>query len=95
VKDGIVACPYFTVEFKWNGGPDDDAIKQVAAADSIALYNRFRLYRCAICLLRNNQEKHTNFKSTTWQQLCHYGLTAIRSAFEVWELKPVSAKNNA
>jgi hypothetical protein len=95
VKDGIVACPYFTIEFKRDGESDDNAIKQVAAAGSIALYNRFRLYRRAIRLFHNNQEKYANFKPTSWQQLRHFGLTFIGSAFEVWELKPVSTENNA
>jgi hypothetical protein len=32
VKDEIVACPYFSIEFKRDGESDDNAIKQVAAA---------------------------------------------------------------
>ncbi|KAF2726517.1 hypothetical protein EJ04DRAFT_582610 [Polyplosphaeria fusca] len=86
----IVACPYFTIEFKRDGEPDDVAIKQVAAAGSIALYNRFQLYRNA---LRSYAFK----KSTVWTptpatEIRHFGLTFVDSTFSLWVLKPVTAE---
>ena len=94
VKDGIVACPYFTIEFKRDGEVEDNAINQVAAAGSIALYNRFRLYRRASREYYKDQQNHKGFNPTPWQQLRHYGLTFIGSAFEVWVLKPMSSENH-
>ena len=43
VRDDIT-CPYFTIEFKRDGQSEDVAIRQVIAAGSLALYNRWRLY---------------------------------------------------
>ncbi|KAB5515047.1 hypothetical protein GE09DRAFT_1196263 [Coniochaeta sp. 2T2.1] len=38
-----VTCPYFTIEFKLDGESEDVAAKPVAAAGSLALYNRYYL----------------------------------------------------
>ena len=47
VRDWIT-CPYLTVEFKRDGVSEDTAVAQVAAAGSIALYNRYRLREAAL-----------------------------------------------
>jgi hypothetical protein len=86
----IVTCPYFTVEFKRDGEPDDVAIKQVAAAGSIALYNRFRLYRNAL-------QSHAIKESIAWTptpatEIRHFGLTCVGSTFSLWVLKPATTE---
>lgn len=39
-----ITCPYFTIEFKRDGLSEDVAVAQVAAAGSLALFNRYRLH---------------------------------------------------
>jgi len=86
----IVACPYFTVEFKRDGEPDDVAIKQVAAARSIALYNRFCLYRKA--LQSHHLNKFIGWTPTPTAEIRHFGLTFVGSTFSLWVLKPVATE---
>jgi hypothetical protein len=88
----IVVSPYFTVEFKRDGEPDDVAIKQVAAAGSIALYNRFCLYRSALqsCALK----KSIAWTPTPTAEIRHFGLTFIGSTFSFWVLKPVTTEED-
>ncbi|KAF9728472.1 hypothetical protein PMIN04_010456 [Paraphaeosphaeria minitans] len=83
----IVACPYFTIEFKRDGELDDVAIKQVAAAGSIALYNRFCLYRKA--LQSHDLKESIAWTPTPTAEIRHFGLTFIGSTFSLWVLKPV------
>jgi hypothetical protein len=84
-NDGIT-CPYLTIEFKRD---DDDvynhnAQNQVAASGSIALYNRFLLWRKAtqIC------EGDSLLPKTSDTDIRHYGITAQGSSFMFWLLRP-------
>ncbi|PVH91101.1 hypothetical protein DM02DRAFT_502197, partial [Periconia macrospinosa] len=88
----IVACPYFTVEFKRDGEPDDVAIKQVAAAGSIALYNRFQLYRNA--LRSHALKKSTGWTPTSAAEIRHFGLTFVGSTFSLWVIKPATTEGD-
>ncbi|KAG9250611.1 uncharacterized protein F5Z01DRAFT_683752 [Emericellopsis atlantica] len=78
VRDWIT-CPYFTVEFKRDGVSEDAAIAQVAAAGSMALYNRYKL-REAAREARPGLEMDSNIR--------HYALTFVGSKFVFWVLEP-------
>lgn len=76
VRDSIT-CPYFTVKFKRDGEPDDVAVRQVCAAGSLALFNRYSLYASA----RKVDPKLTDDMSN----LRHYTLTLV-GAFCMYDL---------
>ena len=78
VRDWIT-CPYFTIEFKRDGQSEDVAIAQVAAAGSMALYNRYRL-REAARKARPGLDGDANIK--------HYVLTFVGPKFVFWVLQP-------
>ncbi|KAH7308402.1 hypothetical protein B0I35DRAFT_360900 [Stachybotrys elegans] len=78
VRDWIT-CPYFTVEFKRDGVSEDAAVAQVAAAGSIALYNRYRLREAA-------REARPDLGGDS--HIRHYTLTFVGSKFVFWVLTP-------
>jgi hypothetical protein len=76
VRDWIT-CPYLTIEFKRDGISEDVATAQVAAAGSLALYNRYRLHEEAGKASRNDtQSIDINLR--------HYGLTFMGPRFIFW-----------
>lgn len=99
---GNITCPYFTIEFK----RDDDeektgavtpAMKQVAAAGSIALYNRFLLWRRALAdndvvearkAKRPGKAKGQSWSPTPIDEVRHFGMTLAGSSYTAWVLKP-------
>jgi hypothetical protein len=74
VRDWIT-CPYFTIEFKRDGESEDVAVKQVAAAGSMALYNRHHLHAEAL--------GYQPDLSVDEETIRHYSLT-----FVFWVLRP-------
>ncbi|KAM5357260.1 hypothetical protein ACJZ2D_016446 [Fusarium nematophilum] len=76
---GSITCPYFTTEFKRDGQGEDAAVKQVAAAGAIALFNRFRL-REEACKARPDLDEDSNIR--------HYTLTWVGPNFVFWILRP-------
>ncbi|KFA81746.1 hypothetical protein S40288_11089 [Stachybotrys chartarum IBT 40288] len=78
VRDWMT-CPYFTVEFKRDSVSEDAAIAQVAAAGSMALYNRYKL-REAACEARPELAQDSHIR--------HYALTFVGSKFVFWVLEP-------
>ncbi|KAL9116464.1 MAG: hypothetical protein Q9187_007011, partial [Circinaria calcarea] len=87
VVNNRITCPYFTVEFKRDGDGQSVAINQVAAAGSLALYNRYRLRNDALkASKRDCNSDHTG-------PLRHYALTFVGPLFDVWMLQvaPVGA----
>lgn len=78
VRDWIT-CPYFTVEFKRDGQSEDAAIAQVAAAGSMALYNRYKLREAA-------REAQPALKDDS--HIRHYALTFVGSKFVFWAFEP-------
>ncbi len=72
-----ITCPYFTIEFKRDGQSHDVAVKQVAAAGAMALYNRWRLFSEAKYI-------SLSFIGT----IRHYALTFIGPKFVFWILQP-------
>lgn len=77
---GYITCPYFTVEFKRDGQPENVAINQVAAAGSLALYNRWRLHSEARIAKPTLPDDTPNIR--------HYALTFVGSIFVFWVLQP-------
>ena len=75
--------PYFTIEFKRDLDAEVVVKNQVAAASSLALYNRFRL-----------REKRPSVMQKPWTKedlimdIKHYGLTMQRSHTEIWCITP-------
>jgi hypothetical protein len=76
-------CPYFTVEFKKDGLEQTVAENQVAAAGTLALYNRYRLKAMRVSLRDKPQWGPNDLRD-----LEHYGLTFIGSQYTVWQLLP-------
>ena len=79
-------CPYFTIEFKKDNQHEERAISQIAAAASLALYNRFLL-----------RQKRLHKQGQIWTQentkvLRHYGLTMRGATYTVWCVKPTLAE---
>ena len=80
-----ITSPYLTVEFKRTEGVTaglDVAVAQVAAASSVALYNRFLLKKKALRIAGKSwmPEKEKAFR--------HYGLTLKGSSYNVWVIEP-------
>jgi hypothetical protein len=79
VRDWIT-CPYLTIEFKRAGESEDVAVKQVAAAGSMALYNRYHLHAEALTSQPD--------LSVDQETIRHYTLTFIGHKFVFWVLRP-------
>ena len=76
-------CPYLTIEFKKDDSVGVAAENQVAAAGSIALYNRF-------CLKQSFLKVTGTINSQTHQKnIKHYGITMKGALFLIWCLTPV------
>ena len=73
-----ILCPYLSIEFKKDDTSVGHARNQVAAAASIALYNRWRVRAAKVAAARQRwSERYTT-------ALRHYGLTFTGDQFEVW-----------
>ncbi|KAB5581202.1 hypothetical protein GE09DRAFT_1256523 [Coniochaeta sp. 2T2.1] len=79
VRD-YITCPYFTIEFKRDGQSEDVAVRQVAAAGSLALFNRWYLHSEARKARPSLAENLSNLR--------HYALTYVDSKFVFWVLRP-------
>ncbi|KAH6871916.1 hypothetical protein B0T10DRAFT_541412 [Thelonectria olida] len=75
-----ITCPYFTVEFKRDGEPDNVAVRQVCAAGSLALFNRYSLYTSA---RKVNLTLANNISNVR-----HYTLTLVGHKFVFWVIQP-------
>lgn len=75
-----ITCPYLNVEFKRDGQSEDTAVAQVAAAGSIALFNRHQL-RAEALKANPNLGDDGNIR--------HYALTFVGPKFVFWVLQPV------
>ncbi|KAI1130545.1 hypothetical protein F5Y10DRAFT_263057 [Nemania abortiva] len=75
-----ITCPYFTIEFTKDGQSENVALNQVAAAGSLALFNRWRLYSDARKADPTLAEDISNIR--------HYTLTFVGSLFVFWVLQP-------
>lgn len=82
-----ITCPYFTVEFKRDGESQSVAIAQVAAAGSLALYNRYQLRKDALTACKRD------WNSDDIAPLRHYAITFVGPEFDIWILQvaPVGA----
>ncbi|KAI0100044.1 hypothetical protein GGR51DRAFT_533652 [Nemania sp. FL0031] len=76
-----ITCPYFTIEFKRDGQSKNVAENQVAAAGSLALYNRWRLYT-------DERKANKILAAEDISNIRHYTLTFVGPAFCVWVLQP-------
>lgn len=83
VKNSRILAPYLTVEFKRNKTSSRKGINQVAAAGSLAFYNRFFLRKDAI---GNNSWNAADLL----ENVRHYGLTMEGLDFKFWVLEPRS-----
>ena len=77
-----VTCPYVTVEFKKDNLAEARATSQVAAAASVALYNRYQV-----------RKKRLELQGKQWTPrltkiIRHYGLTLSGPRFTVWCVEP-------
>ncbi|KAB5514922.1 hypothetical protein GE09DRAFT_1264357 [Coniochaeta sp. 2T2.1] len=77
---GYITCPYFTIEFKRDGQSEDVAVRQVAAAGSLALFNRWYLH--------SEVRKARPSLAENLSNLRHYALTYVGSKFVFWVLRP-------
>ena len=78
-----ILSPYLTIEFKKDNSDEQSALNQVAAAASLALYNRFLLRKKAMVTLKRSWNKrHIDV-------IKHYGITFMGSEFNVWCMKAV------
>ena len=81
--------PYLTIDFKRDLDAEVVVKNQVAAASSLALYNRFRL-----------REQRLELTQKTWTKedlimdIRHYGLTMQGSQYEVWCITPTLSDIN-
>ncbi|KAI0537744.1 hypothetical protein GGR58DRAFT_470616 [Xylaria digitata] len=75
-----ITCPYFTVEFKRDGQSESVAERQVAAAGSLALFNRWYLYSEARKAKPSLPPDASNIR--------HYTLTYLGSKFVFWIIRP-------
>lgn len=80
-----LTCPYLTVEFKRDNLPELRAIWQVAAAGSVALYNRF--------LLKQRRIKDKKLSEKLTKIVRHYGLTLSGHEFTVWCIEPLTSED--
>ena len=78
-----ILSPYLTIEFKKDDASEQSAINQVAAAASLALYNRFLLRKRAMETLGMSWNKRYV------EVIKHYGITFMGSRFDIWCTKPV------
>lgn len=81
VMDNRITFPYLTVEVKGGGEPQSVAMMQVAAAGSLALYNRYQLRRNAL------KEMERDWTSGDTALLRHYALTFVGTEFDFWMLQ--------
>ena len=79
VKD-YITCPYLTIEFKRDSMSEDSAVRQLAAAGSLALYNRYRL-RLEALAANVRPARDTD-------DIRHYALSFVGHGFVVWILQP-------
>lgn len=82
VKYHDLAFPYFTIEFRKDNHLEGRCKSVVAAAASVALYNRYRL---RLARLELQQSPWTN-KLT--KVLHHYGLTIKGGEYTIWLITP-------
>ena len=82
-----ITLPYMTIEFKKDDSDDFVAENQVAAASSVAMYNRFRLKEKA---LRVSGMQWTSQKLHSIQ---HYCITMKGSTFAIWLGTPIVTEN--
>ena len=75
--------PYLTIEFKRDLEAEVVVKNQVAAASSLALYNRFRLREQRLELT-----KDTWTKEDLIMDIKHYGLTMQGSQYGIWCITP-------
>lgn len=87
VQKRRITWPYLTIEFKKDDSAGDSTESQVAAAGSVALYNRF-------CLRQQRLKMAGNFwTQKLTKELKHYGLTMEGIYFTIWCIKPVLTPN--
>ncbi|KAI1161586.1 hypothetical protein F5B18DRAFT_627448 [Nemania serpens] len=75
-----ITCPYFTVEFKQDGQSESVTERRVAAAGSLALFNRWYLYSEA-CKANPSLPDNT-------PHIRHYALTYLGPKFVFWIIQP-------
>ncbi|KAF2872274.1 hypothetical protein BDV95DRAFT_379477 [Massariosphaeria phaeospora] len=86
------ASPYFTIEFENDthtlrsqderGDVHSPAVKRLAAAGAIALYNRFLLWE------RARQHDSTDWNVTPEETIRHFGLTVHQHLYTFWVFRP-------
>lgn len=81
-EEGML-CPYLTVEFKKDASDPKKAEHQVAAAGSLALYNRWSLH------MRRLSRTDEGFDKSRWRTIRHYGLTLSGPDYSIWCLEPI------
>ena len=74
--------PYFTIEFKRDLEAEIVVKNQVAAASSLALYNRFRLRERRLAVMEEPWTKER------LMDIKHYGLTMQGSQYQIWCITP-------
>ena len=78
-----MTCPYLTIEYKKKASSDYVAENQIAAAGSLALYNRF-------CLKQKRVEQtQTAWSAELLENVRHYGMTMKGVRYFIWCLTPV------
>ena len=83
VHNQEITSPYFTVEFKKDHQSEFQAQLQVAAAASVALYNRFRLRH------RSLQMQGRKWTQGLKRVIRHYGMTFSGSNYTIWLIEPL------
>lgn len=76
---GSITCPYLSIGFRRDGQSEDAVIAQVAAAGSMALFNRFKLRAEAV-------KANSNLGNDA--SIRHYALTFAGPRFVLWVLQP-------
>ncbi|KAI1121498.1 hypothetical protein F5Y10DRAFT_100450 [Nemania abortiva] len=80
-KHGHIVYPYLTIEFQRDGETDADLGKRIKATGSVALYNRWYLYKEA----RSRVEPE---RAGNKLDIRHYGLTCTGHQTCIWILRP-------
>ncbi|KAF2764880.1 hypothetical protein EJ03DRAFT_13048 [Teratosphaeria nubilosa] len=84
IRHGSVTCPYFTIEFKRSDEDDVQAQRQVLAAGSMALYNRYCLHTRA---RTENREQ-----ASSLAHIRHYAITLCSYIMTVYVIWPVERR---
>lgn len=81
--------PYLTIEFKRDLDAEVVVKNQVAAAASLALYNRFRLRERRLSVMEKPWTKEDLI-----MDIKHYGLTMQGPQYEIWCITPTLSEGN-